>query len=139
MLNTKRDQYPWSGLERFGPFSRSWFSKRSPFILLICPEQVQGPSEQFCRLFRDGVTSVPGSKYSGGFSKVFSLVEIKHDVVKVPLAKAGTQIGQPTERPSLIFSPARTPSQMRQLSLSKTSMRICRRGIIPIWHRRRCY
>ncbi len=91
---TKRDQYPWFGLERFGPFSRSWFSKRSPFILLICPEHVQGPSEQFFRLFRDGITSVPGSKYSGGFAKVFSLVEIKHDVVKVPLAKAGTLIGQ---------------------------------------------
>src|SRR4029077_11549955 len=30
----------------------------------------------------------PSSKYSGGFAKLFSLVEVKHDVVKVPLAKA---------------------------------------------------
>jgi hypothetical protein len=91
---TKRNQYPWLGLQQFGPFSRSWFSKRSPFILLICPEHVQGPSEQFFRLFRDGVTSVQGSKYPGGFAKVFSLVEVKHDVVKVPLSKANGQIGQ---------------------------------------------
>lgn len=59
---TKRNQYPWLGLQNFGPFSRSWFSKRSPFILLVCPEHVQGPSEQFFRLFRDGITSVQASK-----------------------------------------------------------------------------
>ncbi len=91
---TKRNQYPWLGLQNFGPFSRSWFSKRSPFILLVCPEHVQGPTEQFFRLFRDGITSVQNSKYPGGFAKVFSLAEVKHDVLKVPLAKAGGQIAQ---------------------------------------------
>jgi hypothetical protein len=61
---TKRDQYPWPGLEKFGPFSRPWFSKRSPFILLICPDDAQGPNGPLAaRRWDIGRTFFTGSNY----------------------------------------------------------------------------
>lgn len=82
---TKRNKYPWLGLSTFGPFSRASFSTRTPVILLVCPERLQGPSEQFMRLFAHGVTGEPNSRYPSGFAKTFGLVEVRHQLVRVNL------------------------------------------------------
>ena len=82
---TRREPFPWKGLTKFGPFSRSSFSPKSPVILLVCPERLQGPSEQFMRLFSHGVTGVPNSRYPSGFAKTFGLTEVRHQLVRVNL------------------------------------------------------
>jgi len=80
---TKRSQYPWNGIEQFGPFSRDTFAKKSPHILVLCPDTVQGKVEAFVRYLRDGVT-MQGSRYSAGFGKTFGLINPKFTMHKIP-------------------------------------------------------
>jgi len=82
---SKRAKYAWGGLERFGPYSRDTFSKTSPRILVLCPDKAQGQVEQFIRAFRDGITSVPNSKFATGFSRVFGLNNPHFAITTVPL------------------------------------------------------
>ena len=86
---TKRHQYPWFGLSKYGPFSRSSFANRSPVILLVCPEQFQGPSEQFFRLFTNGVTGVRDSRYPSGFAKTFGLADVRAQTIRVQTGTSG--------------------------------------------------
>lgn len=81
---SKRASYAWTGLERFGPYSRDTFPKKSPRILVLCPDKAQGEVEQFIRVFRDGIVSVPNSKFTG-FSRVFGLTNPQFPIVTVPL------------------------------------------------------
>lgn len=68
---TKRNPLPWQGLARYGPFSRDTFATRSPRILVITPDTVQGTAETFIRAFRDGLAG--GSAYPAGFAATFRL------------------------------------------------------------------
>lgn len=93
---TKRSIYPWSGIEKYGPFSREIFSKKSPEILVIFPDTVQGAVENFLKAFRDGISLTKKefkdgvenwketSKYSGGFAKIFGLVNPKLILQQIP-------------------------------------------------------
>jgi len=58
---SKREKMAWAGLERFGPFSRDSFARKSPKILVVCPDNAKGKVEQFIRHFRDGITSQSGA------------------------------------------------------------------------------
>jgi hypothetical protein len=81
---TKRHLYPWSGIEKFGPFSRDTFAKKSPRLLVLCPDTVQGKVEAFVRYLRDGIPMQGASRYSAGFGKTFGLVNPKFVMQKVP-------------------------------------------------------
>ncbi len=81
---TKRSQYPWDGIEKFGPFSRDTFPKKSPRILVLCPDTVQGKVETFVRYLRDGIPMQGRSRYSAGFGKTFGLINPKFVVHKIP-------------------------------------------------------
>ena len=81
---TKRCLYPWEGIEKFGPFSRDTFAKKSPQILVLCPDTVQGKVETFVRYLRDGISMQEGARYSAGFGKTFGLINPKFIVHKVP-------------------------------------------------------
>lgn len=92
---TKRSIYAWSGIERYGPFSREIFSKKSPEILVLFPDTVQGAVENFLRAFRDGISIKKKvfraeidnweetSRYAGGFAKIFGLVNPKFTQQKI--------------------------------------------------------
>ncbi len=92
---TKRSLYAWSGIDRYGPFSREIFSKKSPEILVLFPDTVQGTVENFLKAFRDGISIKKKvfqdgiehweeiSKYSGGFAKIFGLVNPKLTTHKI--------------------------------------------------------
>jgi len=83
---TKAHQYPWTGIQQYGPFSKDTFPKRSPNILIVFPDTAQGATETFVRLLRDGITTPSGrSAYSGGFAKLFSLLNPTFSRLKVPL------------------------------------------------------
>lgn len=81
---TKRDRYAWNGIEKYGPFSRDTFAKKSPKILILFPDTVQGPVERFLRSLRDGVNLPNRSHYSGGLGKTFCLVNVQFDLCRVP-------------------------------------------------------
>jgi hypothetical protein len=81
---TKRDEYAWRGLEKWGPFSRDSFPKRSPLILVLFPDTVQGSVEGFVRALRDGITGLLDSRYSAGFTKTFSLANPRFELRRVP-------------------------------------------------------
>lgn len=84
---TKRTQYAWPGIERFGPFSKDTFAKKSPKILVLFPDTVQGKVENFLRLFRDGINLPPSSRnsaYSAGFAKTFGLINVQFILRRVP-------------------------------------------------------
>jgi hypothetical protein len=70
---TKRRRYAWPGIEAYGPFSRETFAKRSPKLLVVFPDSVQGPVEAFLRALRDGFDATRYHAYTGGFAKVFGL------------------------------------------------------------------
>ncbi len=84
---SKQAPYAWQGLEQYGPYSRDSFAKRSPRILVLCPDKSQGQVEQFLKLFRDGIVSVPSSKFTG-WSRVFGLNNPQFMVVPIPLLNA---------------------------------------------------
>lgn len=82
---SKRNKYAWPGLESFGPFSRDTLAKKSPRILFVFPDSVQGPAERFLRYFRDGIASLQNSRYSGGFAKTYGLVNPQFVSCRIPL------------------------------------------------------
>ena len=81
----QRSEYAWSGLERFGPFDRETFSKRTPRILVVAPDTAAGKVSQFLKMFRDGITSVPSPRYGKGFAGTFGLVNPEFVMCSVPL------------------------------------------------------
>jgi hypothetical protein len=82
---SKRNKYAWPGLENFGPFSRDTLAIKSPRILFVFPDSVQGPAERFLRYFRDGISSIQNSRYSGGFAKIYGLVNPQFVTCRIPL------------------------------------------------------
>ena len=53
---------------RFGSFARESCPKRIPPILAVYPDTVVGRIGQSMRLFRDGISSVKGSRFATGFA-----------------------------------------------------------------------
>ncbi len=95
---SKRHKYAWQGLDRFGPFSRDAFGKKSPKILVVFPDSVQGTVERFLRYFRDGVNLEQGnSAFSGGFAKTFGLVNPDFVFCRVPW------LARPTNTPAQAY------------------------------------
>ncbi len=91
----KRHEYAWSGLTKFGPFDRETFSKRSPRILVVCPNESAGKVSQFIRLFRDGIQSEANSRFAKGFSGTFGLVNPQFVTCEVPtLGKSDGRAGE---------------------------------------------
>jgi hypothetical protein len=79
---SKRSDYAWPGLDRYGPYSRETFARPSPRILVFFPQAAQGAVEQFICQFRDGI---PQSRsFQAGFAKTFSLINPRFEPVPVP-------------------------------------------------------
>ena len=70
----KRHEIAWAGLTKFGPFDRDTFPKRTPRILVVCPNQSAGKVSQFIRTFRDGIQSESNSPFAKGFAGTFGFV-----------------------------------------------------------------
>jgi len=82
---TKRTRYAWQGIEKYGPFSRDTFAKKSPRILVVFPDAVQGVVENFLKCLRDGVHVPSGnSAYGSGFAKTFCLVNPQFVLSRIP-------------------------------------------------------
>src|SRR5262249_7167895 len=71
---SKRNILPWAGLTRYGPYSKDTFSKRTPRLLVVTPDQAAGKVSQFVKVLRDGIQSVENSRYAKGFAGTFGLV-----------------------------------------------------------------
>ncbi|NER29210.1 MAG: stem cell self-renewal protein Piwi domain-containing protein [Symploca sp. SIO1C4] len=84
---TKRSSCAWHGIDKYGPFSRTFFSKKTPEIIVFFPDTVQGTVENFLRELSDGISIKrkeineyrdiewkETSRYIGGFAKIFGLV-----------------------------------------------------------------
>jgi hypothetical protein len=97
---TKRSSYAWVGIDRYGPFSREIFSKKTPEVIVFFPDTEQGAVENFIRALRDGfsikkkkideygnVEWEETSRYTGGFAKIFGLVNPKFTLQSVPWFK----------------------------------------------------
>ncbi len=84
----KRAKYAWQGITKFGPYSRDTFSKKSPRILVVCPDKASGTVSQFLGMLAHGITSIPDSRYAGGFAKLFHLHNPEFRTVAVPLLGA---------------------------------------------------
>jgi hypothetical protein len=82
---TKLNNYAWPGLERFGPYDRESFPKRTPRILVVCPDTVVGRIGQSMRLFRDGISSIKDSRFANGFAGTFRLVNPEFVTLPVKL------------------------------------------------------
>jgi hypothetical protein len=81
----KRETFAWPGMEKFGPYSRDTFHKRSPRILVLAPDKASGKVGQFIALLQQGITSIQNSRYAGGFAKLFHLHNPDFVPVTVPL------------------------------------------------------
>jgi Piwi domain len=85
---TKAHQYPWLGIQQYGPFSKDTFPKRSPTIIVVFPDIAQGATETFLKYLRDGITTNERSPYQGGFAKLFGLLNPSFVMIKVPALHA---------------------------------------------------
>jgi len=93
---TRRHQFAWAGLEEFGPYSRDSFPKRSPRVLVVCPDVAQPRIEQALRHFQNGI---PRSGFTKGFERAFNLVNLEFAFCTIPLRKSfGT-----ASKPALIY------------------------------------
>jgi hypothetical protein len=86
---TKRHMYAWPGLEKFGPFSRETFPKRSPRLLVVFPDTVQGNVESFLRALRDGVRVEGRAAFGKGFAQTFGLVNPEFVLAPIPWLQSG--------------------------------------------------
>lgn len=91
---TKLTDYAWQGIQKFGPYDRESFPRRTPKILVVCPDTLSGRVSQSIKLFRDGVSSVKNSRYANGFAGAFNLVNPDFQTLPVSL------FGLPTEQVS---------------------------------------
>lgn len=82
---SKRNALPWTGLERYGPYSQDSFSKRTPRILVVCPDNQVGRIQQSMKLFRDGITSLSRSAYANGFARTLHLVNPEFKTLPIPI------------------------------------------------------
>ena len=80
----KRHEIAWAGLTKFGPFDRDTFPKRTPRILVVCPNQSAGKVSQFIRTFRDGIQSESNSPFAKGFAGTFGFVNPQFVTCEVP-------------------------------------------------------
>ncbi len=80
----QRSDYAWPGLEKYGPFDRDTISKRTPRILVVTPDTSAGKTSQFIKMLRDGIASIPGSRYEKGFARTFGLVNPEFVTCSVP-------------------------------------------------------
>ncbi|MFT3784080.1 MAG: Piwi domain-containing protein [Nibricoccus sp.] len=80
---SKKDQYPWRGIEKFGPFDQDGFEKRSPKILLVAPDTIMNRAEQAMRDFTDGARV---SSWAKGFAAYFHLVNVRFVACPVSLS-----------------------------------------------------
>lgn len=94
---TKKSPYAWVGIDKYGPFSRDFFSKKTPEIIVFFPDTAQGTVEHFLRELRDGISIKEKetyeygnvewretSRYTGGFAKIFGLVNPKFTLHSIP-------------------------------------------------------
>ena len=86
---TKRHPYAWPGLLRFGPFDRDIFTKRSPKILVVTPEQASGRVSTFIGHFKNGIPSSSNSGYQKGFAATFGLANPTFTTISVRLLGTG--------------------------------------------------
>ena len=86
---TKRAAYAWVGLDRFGPYSRETFSRKSPRILVVSPDKAVGQVGQAIKAFRDGINGIANGRYEKGFSGTFHLHNPEFVTCQVPLLGAG--------------------------------------------------
>lgn len=84
----KRAAFAWMGIEKFGPYSRDTFPKKSPRILVLAPDKAEGKVGQFIGLLSQGITSVQNSRFAGGLSKLFHLHNPEFLSVSVPMLGA---------------------------------------------------
>lgn len=59
---TKRDMFPWRGLELHGPFSTDTFARPAQRILVLHPEAAKGTAERFVQQLLDGIPPSNGFK-----------------------------------------------------------------------------
>ena len=85
---SQQTETAWQGIKNFGPFSRSTFAKKSPSLLVVYPDAVQGQVEVFLRHFSQGIPPV----FSGGFARLFSLNNISFVHCKVPVLRNASSI-----------------------------------------------
>ncbi|MEQ9369747.1 MAG: Piwi domain-containing protein [Coleofasciculus chthonoplastes F3-SA18-01] len=101
---TKKVRFPWIGINQYGPFSRENFSKKTPEIVVFFPDTVKGTVENFIRLLRDGISLKKKesneygdvywqevSRYTGGFAKIFGLVNPRFILQSIPWFKNTTK------------------------------------------------
>ncbi|RUT03649.1 hypothetical protein DSM106972_052880 [Dulcicalothrix desertica PCC 7102] len=91
---TKRHHYPWVGIDKYGPFSRENFSKKTPEIIVFFPDTAQGAVEKFIWALHHGISikeideygyvEKETSRYTGGFAKIFGLVNPKFTLQPIP-------------------------------------------------------
>jgi hypothetical protein len=106
---TKRDEYAWRGLDRYGPFSGDTFARRSPTILVVHPQSAKGQVETFVQAFRDGIHGPNLTAYQKGFIRTFGLTNPKVVFVAVPLS--GGQQAAPAYTQAIEDQLAAMPAQ----------------------------
>jgi hypothetical protein len=92
---TKRNQFAWNGLDEFGPYSMDSFPKRSPRILVVCPNVVQPRIEQALRHLKDGI---PNTRFRKGFERVFHVANMEFAFCTIALSGQSGSI-----RPEVLY------------------------------------
>ncbi|MBX3319724.1 MAG: hypothetical protein A4E19_18650 [Nitrospira sp. SG-bin1] len=91
---SRKHRFPSAGLEENGPFDQESFDKKTPRILVVGPADVQGKVEAFVKEFKEGLGPQGQKRYSGGFGRLYRLVNPVFSVISANLAGANaTAVG----------------------------------------------
>ena len=118
----KRDTFAWPGIERFGPYSRDTFAKRSPRILVLSPDKAIGKVGQFVGLLQQGITSVQNSRFAGGFASCFTFTTPNLSLSRHPFLEQSRRRPARDTAKRLRRRSASQPTMTRRSSPSLTSM-----------------
>ena len=78
-------KYAWRGLLDYGPYDRDSFPTRSPRLLVVFPQAVEGRTNSFLAHLRDGMGRA-GRGFERGFARVFAIRRIEFVTCPVHLA-----------------------------------------------------
>lgn len=84
------EQFPARGLERYGPFDKRRFDKKSPRILIVFPDEAQGDVETFTRQLFEGLNKEGVERFARGFQGIYHLARIIPKFLPVQLPRGSS-------------------------------------------------
>jgi hypothetical protein len=89
------DEFPFRGLDRFGPFDSRTFDKKTPRLMVVMPDDCRADAEAFERRLLDGMAKEGQKRFARGLVGIYGLSKVVPQRVAVRVPRQGAHdVGQ---------------------------------------------